>query len=67
LPEPADIDTSGLEIDDDVMQALLSVDIDQWNDEMTSVGEYLESYGDRLPKALRAEHAAVVEALKKAG
>ena len=66
LPSPSDIDTSGLDIDDETMQALLSVDVDQWKAEMESVGEYLESYGDRLPEALRKEHANVVEALQKA-
>jgi hypothetical protein len=34
---------------------------------MDSVGEYLESYGDRLPEILRQEHAEIVENLKKAG
>ena len=67
LPRPEDIDTSGLDIDEETMQALLSVDVDQWKAEMASVGVYLESYGDRLPEALRKEHAGVVEALEKAG
>ncbi len=67
LPKPADIDTSGLNVAEGTMKDLLSVDIQQWKDEMRSVGEYLESYGDRLPAALKQEHAAVSEALKKAG
>ena len=66
LPTPSDIDTNGLDIADETMAALLSVNIEQWQAEMESVGEYLESYGDRLPDALRREHAAVVEDLKKA-
>ena len=67
LPEPKDIDTSDLDVSAETMDALLSVDVDQWNAEMDSVGEYLESYGERLPAALRQEHAAVLEALRKAG
>jgi phosphoenolpyruvate carboxykinase (GTP) len=67
LPDPDDIDTTDLDISEETLQALLSVDIDQWKAEMESVGEYLESFGDRLPDALRQEHAAVVEALQKAG
>ena len=47
--------------------ALLSVNVEQWVSEMESFGEYLESYGDRLPDALRGEHAEVMDALKKAG
>ena len=67
LPTPDDIDTTGLDVDEDTMEALLSVDTEQWKAEMESVGEYLDSYGDRLPDALRREHAAVVAALQKAG
>jgi phosphoenolpyruvate carboxykinase (GTP) len=66
LPRPGDIDTSGLDIPDATMEALLSVNVDQWKDEMISVGEYLESYGDRLPAELREEHAKVAEGLAKA-
>jgi phosphoenolpyruvate carboxykinase (GTP) len=66
LPKPSDIDTSGLDIADETMEALLSVNIEQWQEEMESVGEYFDSYGDRLPEALKQEHAKVVEDLKKA-
>jgi phosphoenolpyruvate carboxykinase (GTP) len=66
LPRPGDIDTSGLDVADATMEALLSVNVDQWKDEMASVGEYLESYGDRLPDELREEHAKVAEGLAKA-
>ena len=63
LPEPSDIDTSGLDIPDDIMQSLLSIDIDQWKAEMASVGEYLESYGDQLPVTLKRECEAVIDQL----
>ena len=66
LPKPSDIDTSGLDIADETMEALLSVNVQQWRDEMDSVGEYLRSYGDRLPEALSKEHAVIVEDLQKA-
>jgi phosphoenolpyruvate carboxykinase (GTP) len=67
LPDPADIDTNGLDIPAEDMEALLSVNIDAWREEMDSVGEYLDSYGERLPTALKKEHTIVVEELKKAG
>ena len=67
LPKPADIDTSGLDISDETMNALLSVHVEQWQAEMDSVGEYLDSYGDRLPAALKDQHAGIVEDLLKAG
>jgi GTP-dependent phosphoenolpyruvate carboxykinase len=48
------------------MEALLSVNADQWKDEMESVGEYLRRYGDRLPAELLAAQAAVLKALNAA-
>ncbi len=66
LPEPADIDTNDLDVSEETMQALLSVDIGQWQQEMTSIGEYLETYGERLPEALRQVHQKVVNDLQEA-
>lgn len=48
------------------MQSLLNVDIKQWKAEMDSVGEYLQSYGDRLPPDLKREYDDVVADLQKA-
>ena len=48
------------------MQALTSIDTAQWLDEMSAIGEYLDSYGDRLPEALKAEQQKVVEQLNRA-
>ena len=67
LPKAADIDVGDLDVSEDTMNSLLSVNVEQWNAEMSSVGEYLESYGDRLPSALKDEYTTVVESLKKAG
>jgi len=66
LPNPADIDTTGLDMPFETMKELLSVNIDAWTEEMDSVGEYLDSYGERLPAALKKEHLQVVEDLEKA-
>jgi len=63
LPNPENIDTSDLDIDHETMNALLSVNVDQWKTEMESVGEYLQSYGDRLPAELLAAQADVLKAL----
>jgi phosphoenolpyruvate carboxykinase (GTP) len=63
LPHPEDIDTRGLDISEDTMHALLSVDADQWKTEMNSIGSYLATFGDRLPIELKREHEKVVSAL----
>jgi len=67
LPEPGDIDTRDLDIDSESLESLLSVDEAQWQAEMDAVGEYLESFGERLPEALREEYSRVRSALGKAG
>ena len=63
LPKSGDIDTSDLGVSDETMQALTSIDTAQWQDEMTAIGDYLDSYGERLPAALKAEQQKVVAAL----
>ena len=67
LPKTKDIDVSGLDVAPETMEMLLSVDAEQWEDEMDSVAEYLEGYGDRLPDALRQEQQQVAEALRNIG
>jgi len=47
------------------MQALTSIDKAQWLEEMSAIGEYLDSYGDRLPEALKAEQQKVVDQLNQ--
>ncbi len=65
LPRPKDIDVSGLDVAPETLRALLSVNAEQWEDEMDSVGKYLDGYGDRLPDELRKEQQQVAEALRK--
>ena len=45
------------------METLLAVNVEQWKDEMASIGDYLSSYGERLPADLMAAQEAVVNAL----
>ena len=63
LPNPADIDTTDLDISDEAMNALISIDRDQWRTEIESVGEYLDSYGDRLPESLRQQQQQIAKEL----
>ncbi|HEY5644015.1 MAG TPA: phosphoenolpyruvate carboxykinase (GTP) [Woeseiaceae bacterium] len=67
LPHPEDLRTDGLDLDPEVLAELLTIDVAQWRDEMASVLEYLESYGGRLPDALREQQRLIADALDKAG
>jgi len=63
LPNPADIDISGLDVDANTMGELLTVRNDQWREELDAMGEYLKTYGDRVPAKLQGEFQRVVAAL----
>lgn len=63
LPEEDDLDVADLNIDPSVWQALISVNDEQWREEMDAFGDYLDSYGDRLPTKLREQHEQVKAAL----
>jgi phosphoenolpyruvate carboxykinase (GTP) len=64
LPNVADIDISGLDVSNETMEALLSVDVAQWQDEVVAIGEYLDEYGARMPQAMKDELAKISTALQ---
>ncbi len=63
LPRPSDLNVDGLDIDPATLEQLLAVDRDGWKAEMASIGEYLDSYGERTPHALKAERAKIAAQL----
>ncbi|HEX5754969.1 MAG TPA: phosphoenolpyruvate carboxykinase (GTP) [Arenimonas sp.] len=63
LPRAQDINTHGLNLDAAVLEQLLTVDQSGWAAEMASIGEYLNSYGDRTPAALKAEQRKIATQL----
>lgn len=63
LPTEDGVDISDLNIDPSVWNSLISIKDDQWRQEMDEFGEYLESFGDRLPSKLKEQHQQVRSAL----
>lgn len=63
LPAEEGIDTTGLSISEEAWASLTSIDSDQWRQEMKEFGEYLDSYGERLPTKLKDQHQQVLAAL----
>ena len=59
LPRREDLDLRGLESLNGSLDALLAIDPAGWRNEWADVGNYLDSFGARVPDALRAEHARV--------
>ena len=55
LPRPEDIDTKGLNVGAEALQALLSVDPSLWKKEAADMRAYFEQYGARMPRELLEE------------
>ena len=64
MPTIDAIDRSGLNITDAEMEELLKVKKDEWLNEVVSIKEHYASYGERLPKEMSRQLAALEERLK---
>jgi phosphoenolpyruvate carboxykinase (GTP) len=65
LPTPEALDLSGLDVPAEDLRALLTIDVEAWKAEAVGLSEYYDSFGDRLPAALRSQLAALQERLSK--
>ena len=61
LPAPGELNTDGLEISDEAVQQLLTVDDEALRAQMPQVEEHLARFGDDLPDEIKAQ----LEALKQ--
>ena len=59
VPKAEDINIEGLDISMDTLKDLLTVDKDMWMEETKGIEEFYAQFGDRLPKELRDELAAL--------
>ncbi|HUF32765.1 MAG TPA: phosphoenolpyruvate carboxykinase (GTP) [Acidimicrobiales bacterium] len=55
IPSPNAIDTTGLDLSEDDMTAILAVDLDEWRDELPRIEGHFDEIGDAVPQALRDE------------
>ncbi len=63
LPAKGAFDTDGLEISDEAMDELLSVDPGVFKQQLPQVKEHLAQFGDRLPAAIRSQLEALEDRL----
>jgi phosphoenolpyruvate carboxykinase (GTP) len=66
LPDPADLDVKGLDLQPATLAKLLNVDVQGWLDEVPRIKEHFAKFGDRLPKGLNDELADLEQRLKAA-
>ncbi|MEV4397596.1 phosphoenolpyruvate carboxykinase (GTP) [Nonomuraea sp. NPDC049607] len=60
---PAELDTEGLDLAEEDLRTLLSVDRDVWREEAALIPAHFEKFGDRLPKQLWDEYDALLDRL----
>jgi phosphoenolpyruvate carboxykinase (GTP) len=63
MPEESGLNLDGIDVPAQTMQALLEVDTNAWVNEISEIGDYLDSFGERTPPAIKAEQARVAAAL----
>ena len=63
LPHAEDLNLAGLDLERGKLDELLDVDLEGWQAEYENIGEYLASFGARMPAALLREHGRIVKAL----
>ena len=66
LPEPADLDTKGLDLPAAAVAKLLSVDLEGWHSEIPSIREHFARFGTHLPEDLNREVTELENRLWKA-
>jgi phosphoenolpyruvate carboxykinase (GTP) len=59
VPAPGAIDTSGLDVSEQDMAALLAVDPEEWRTQLAQVHQHFAQFGDTLPAELRAQLEAL--------
>jgi phosphoenolpyruvate carboxykinase (GTP) len=63
VPRLQDLNTKGLELDPEALEALLTVDAEHAAAELPQTREHLDRFGDRLPQTLRDELEALTQRL----
>lgn len=58
MPNLKDLNLEGLLLDKGKVQELLTIDRNDWKEELNSQTEFFKEVGDRLPDEISAEHAA---------
>lgn len=63
LPEDGSIDIHGLSVSRDQMRALTALDREGWRGEAEEMSAFFRKFGDKLPPAIRDEHARLARSL----
>jgi len=64
LPRPADIDLTGVDVSRATLEDLLAVDRGGWLEAAAAQQQFLEQFGEHLPREIHDEQAALVKRLR---
>ncbi len=53
VPNKEDLQLDGLDLSDEVVDELLSIDIDAWKEDVKNQREFFAQFGDKLPKEIK--------------
>jgi phosphoenolpyruvate carboxykinase (GTP) len=59
IPTPESLDTSGLDLSEAELAAVLDVDVDEWRDELGLIQEWFDKIGPKLPTTMWDELATL--------
>ncbi|MBP1685569.1 MAG: Phosphoenolpyruvate carboxykinase [Deltaproteobacteria bacterium] len=65
VPRPQDIDTNGIAVSPTMLQELLAVDREGWIEASHGQREFLDKFGDRMPREIWQENEALEQRLKR--
>ncbi len=63
LPTVSDLNLEGVSLSEDAKAKLFAFDQPGWQKELASIGEFLDEFGSRMPRALKDEQQRIVRAL----
>ncbi len=64
VPADGELRLDGLALDRHALDALLEVDPAGWSEELAAIGDYLRSFGERLPDELHEQQRRIARALE---
>ncbi len=53
VPNKSDLQLDGLDLSDEVVDELLSIDVDAWKEDLANQREFFAQFGDKLPKEIK--------------
>jgi phosphoenolpyruvate carboxykinase (GTP) len=65
VPAAGSLDVDGLDLTEDQLDLLLTVDPEVWREEAALIGPAYEAFGDRLPPGLWREYQSLIERLDR--